>query len=188
MLEVAADGGSEFIDEVVGATTDGERLRLCLQCGVCGGSCPNGSDMDYTPRALFALIAQGEKERVLGANTMWMCVSCYLCTMRCPKEIPVTDILNTLKRMAIASGHADNDAVALAKTFSRYIYRYGRSFELGIATRYYLARKPGALLTTGPLHVRMLRRGRLSLKPTRIEGLEQLQAILRKACEMGEAG
>ena len=55
---------NEFRDQVIAATPGGERLFDCIQCGTCGGSCPNGPDMESTPRRLFALIAAGERERV----------------------------------------------------------------------------------------------------------------------------
>ena len=28
-------------------------------------------------------------------NTMWVCVSCYFCTTRCPQDIPITDVIGT---------------------------------------------------------------------------------------------
>lgn len=140
--------------------------------------------MDKTPRAIINLIASDEREEVLSSNTMWVCVSCYLCTARCPKQIPITDIMYTLKRFAIADDYADNDVVALAKNFHRFIDKYGRSFEFGLATRYYLTRKPGALLGMGPLGLKMFSRGRLSLRPSRIRNIDQLQAILEKAREL----
>jgi heterodisulfide reductase subunit C len=174
-----------FMDEVMGMTADGERLRSCLQCGTCGGSCPNGSDMDYTPRAMFSLIASGQREKTLSSNTMWMCVSCYFCTSRCPKQIPITDIMYTLKRMALNSGYAqEQDAVALAKTFTHYIDKYGRSFEFGIGTRYLLMRKPGAVVSLGMFGMKMFMRGRMHLRPAKIKNIKQLQAIMQKAREI----
>jgi len=80
----------------------GERLVHCLQCGSCGGSCPSSADMEFTPRTLIAMINAGDRDAVLAANTMWACVSCYFCTTRCPQNIPITDIVYTLKRMSIA--------------------------------------------------------------------------------------
>ena len=69
---------SEFQRELIDDVPGGEQLVHCLQCGSCGGSCPNGADMQYTPRAIFAMIAANQREAVLTANTMWFCVSCYL--------------------------------------------------------------------------------------------------------------
>jgi DNA-binding transcriptional MerR regulator len=44
--------GPGLYEQVIRLTPDGETLRLCLQCGTCGGSCPSAVDMDYTPRQL----------------------------------------------------------------------------------------------------------------------------------------
>ncbi len=93
---------TSFIDEVIAATPGGDpHLELCVQCGTCGGSCPSGPDMEHTPRQLFAMIEAGMKDDVLRSNTPWYCVSCYFCMVRCPQDIHITDLMYTLKRMAI---------------------------------------------------------------------------------------
>jgi heterodisulfide reductase subunit C len=177
---------SAFLQEVIDNTPGGERIVHCLQCGSCGGSCPNGADMEYTPRTLFAMINAGQRDKVLSANTMWCCVSCYFCTTRCPQKIPITEIMYCLKRLAIRDRlYKDTDAPALARTFTDLLDRYGRSFELGLASRFYLFNKPLAMLRMGPLGWRMLTRGRMALLPTKIKNLDQLQAIIRKARELG---
>ncbi len=180
--------GSSFLHEVIEGTPGGEQIVHCLQCGSCGGSCPNGADMQYTPRALFAMINADERTKVLSSNTMWCCVSCYFCTTRCPQNIPITELMYCLKRLAIRDGLAkDTDAPALAKTFTNLLDRYGRSFELGLASRYYLFNKPLALLRMGPLGLSMFTRGRMSLIPKKIKNIEQLQAIIKKARQLGGA-
>jgi|SRR3990172_6380810 len=177
-----------FLDEVVKETPGGDRIVRCMQCGSCGGSCPNGPDMDHTPRTLFALINAGQRERVLSSNTMWCCVSCYACTTRCPQNIPVTDIMYALKRISLREGMAGGtDAPALARTFTGLLYRYGRSFEFGLASRYYLFNKPLSMLRMGPLGLSMFTKGRMSLVPTSIRQLDQLHAIIHKARELGGA-
>lgn len=179
---------STFLEEVMEHTPHGERLVHCIQCGSCGGSCPNGADMQYTPRAIFAMINAGQREQVLSANTMWYCVSCYYCTTRCPQNIPITDVMYTLKRLAVAEGMAKNtDAPALAKTFVGLLNAYGRSFEFGLASRFYLLTKPLAMLKMGPLGLSMFTRGRMALRPSRIRQIDQLRAIINKAKELGGA-
>lgn len=174
-----------FLGEVIEATPGGERLVHCLQCGSCGGSCPSGADMEYTPRGIFALVAAGERDKVLSANTMWACVSCYFCTSRCPQEIPITDIMYTLKRMSIAENkYKDTDAPALAKAFTDFVDKYGRSFEFGLATSYHLLNRPLKMMKMGPMGIAMFTRGRMALLPTKIKNLGQLQAIIRKAKEL----
>ena len=188
IMQHAQRRGSAFLEEVIRATPGGQRIVHCLQCGTCGGSCPNGADMQYTPRTLFAMINADRRDEVLSANTMWFCVSCYFCTSRCPQNIPITDIMYALKRISIAEGkYKDTDAPALARTFTDLVERYGRSFELGLASRYYLFNKPLAMLRMGPMGLSMFTRGRMSLIPTRIRQVEQLQAIIQKAREIGGA-
>jgi heterodisulfide reductase subunit C len=177
---------SDFLQEIIADTPEGERIVHCLQCGSCGGSCPNGADMQYTPRTVFAMIAANQREAVLASNTMWCCVSCYFCTTRCPQDIPITEIMYSLKRLAIEEGYAkDTDAPALAKTFTDLVDKYGRSFEFGLASRYYLLNKPISMMKMGPLALSMFSRGRLSLTPTKIKKVDQLQAIIKKARQIG---
>jgi heterodisulfide reductase subunit C len=179
---------TEFREEVMAETPNGHRLEHCIQCGTCGGSCPNGAEMEYTPRGLFALLLAGQREKVLTANTMWQCVSCYFCTSRCPQNIPITDIMYTLKRISMREGKAyDPDAPALARAFTYYVDKYGRSFEMGLATRYHLLQRPMSAMKMGGMGMAMFKRGRMALSPTKIKGIGQLQAIIKRARELGGA-
>ena len=174
-----------FLEEVSIATAGVSRLEMCIQCGTCGGSCPVAADMDHTPRQLFAMIRAGMREEALRSNTPWICVSCYHCVVRCPQNVHITDVMYTLKSMAIqAHSYQDSTAPDFARTFVQLVENYGRSFELGLATRHYLRhfllRVPGL----APLGLGMLSRGRMDLTPTRIEGVTQLRAILARAREL----
>jgi heterodisulfide reductase subunit C len=143
--------------------------------------------MDYTPRAIFAMIAANRRDEVLASNTMWCCVSCYFCTARCPQEIPITETMYTLKRMAIREGKAtEGDAPALARTFTGFVDKYGRAFEVGIATRYLMLNKPMSGLKSMGMGMSMFARGRLALRPAKIRQTAQLQAIISKARELGK--
>jgi len=182
-----AEKKGTFVEEVIEATPGGERLVHCLQCGSCGGSCPSSADMEFTPRTLIAMINAGQRDAVLAANTMWACVSCYSCTTRCPQEIPITDIVYTLKRIAIAEGrYHGTDAPALAKTFTGYVEKYGRSYEAGLATGYHLLKrwKPLQLVKMGPMGLQIFTKGRMAIFPTKIRQIDQLRAIIKKAKEL----
>lgn len=178
-----------FLNEVEEATVGETNLRNCIQCGTCGGSCPSASDMEFTPRQLFRLIASGDKATVLSANTFWYCVSCYFCTVRCPQEIHITDIMYTLKRMAIREGFFEessaSEAPDFSETFLDFVENYGRSFELGLATRYHLRHHPLGAMKLAPMGLGLLRRGRIDLTPHRIDGIKGFKSILRKARELG---
>jgi hypothetical protein len=89
--------------------------------------------------------------------------------------------------MAIREGKAtEGDATALARTFTGFIDKYGRAFEMGIATRYLLLNKPASMLKGIGMGMSMFARGRLSLRPNRIRQTDQLQAIIGKARELSK--
>jgi heterodisulfide reductase subunit C len=183
-----------FLEEVVAQTPgDDPRLAWCVQCGTCGGSCPSGADMDHSPRELFAMIDASMRDDVLSSNTPWYCVSCYYCMVRCPQDVHITDIMYTLKRMAVQEGQyhdsSAKDAPDFSETFIDFVENYGRSFELGLATLYHLRHHPmnAVRMATG-MGFDLFRRGRMNLLPTRIEHIDQLQAILKEAKAIGDNG
>jgi heterodisulfide reductase subunit C/quinone-modifying oxidoreductase subunit QmoC len=171
-----------LVEMVENKTPGDARLVMCIQCGTCGGSCPSGPDMDHTPRQIFAMLRAGLKSDVLKSNTPWYCVSCYLCTVRCPQEIRITDLMYTLKRMSVEAGlFEDTTAPDLSETFVDYVERYGRSFEFGLATRHNLRHRPLSMPGMAPMGLGMLTKGRMDLTPHRIDGMDQLRAILQRA-------
>lgn len=180
-----------LLHEVVEATAGESNLEMCIQCGTCGGSCPSASEMDHTPRRLFAMLRAGMREEVLTSNTPWMCVSCYYCTVRCPQEVHITDIMYTLKNMALKSGKVkDKTASDFSKTFISNIEHYGRSFEIGLAGVHNLkhAKLAARLLNMAPMAIGMLtKKGMSPLPPKRIKGMNQLKKILKRAKELEAA-
>lgn len=95
----------------------------CLQCGLCGGSCPLGYSMEFTPRKII-LHGQADHTQDLISNySVWMCVSCYTCSYRCPKGIELTDTLwPALRDKALQNGL--QPPPELQKAFQN-IYLYG---------------------------------------------------------------
>jgi len=177
-----------LLAEVSACTAGVSRLEMCIQCGSCGGSCPAAEDMDHTPRMLFAMLRAGMREAALKSNTFWICVSCYHCVVRCPQNVHITDVMYTLKSMAIrAKLYQDSTAPDFSGTFVDMVEEYGRSFELGLASRHYLKHFPLRLPGMTPMGLGMLSKKRMSLIPKRIENISQLKTVLDRAKEL-EAG
>jgi heterodisulfide reductase subunit C len=185
---VGHTGEQTLLDYVEALTPGYSRLDMCIQCGTCGGSCPSGRDMEHTPRQLFALIRAGLKDDVLASNAPWYCVSCYMCMARCPQEVHITDLMYTLKRVAIEEGHVSEDSAAdLSETFLDFVEQYGRSFELGLATRFYLRHHPKELVGKAGMGLGMLAKGRMVVTPEKIRQVGQLRSILSRAKELEAA-
>ena len=171
-----------FLEEVSARTAGVSRLEMCIQCGTCGGSCPPAEDMDHTPRMLFAMIRAGMREEALASNTPWICVSCYHCVVRCPQDVHIADVMYTLKSMAIqAKLYKDSTAPDFSQTFVDMVETYGRSYEFGLATRHYLKHFPMRLPGMAPMGLGMLTKKRMEITPKRIDGIDQLHAILDRA-------
>lgn len=174
-----------FLEEVSARTAGVSRLEMCIQCGTCGGSCPPAADMDHTPRLLFAMIRAGMRAEALSSNTFWICVSCYHCVVRCPQDVHIADVMYTLKSMAIEEKmYKDSTAPDFSQTFVDMVENYGRSYEFGLATRHYLKHFPMRLPGMAPMGLGMLSKKRMDITPNRIEGMEQLSAILKRAKEL----
>lgn len=177
-----------FLAEVMAAVPGESRLSLCIQCGTCGGSCPSAADMDHTPRQLFAMIRAGLREQVLGSNTPWMCVACYYCTVRCPQEVHIPDVMYGLKSIAAREGRSPGSAAPdFSRVFISNIRRFGRSYEVGLVARHYLRHFPLRIPGMAPAGLGMLASGRMELRPHRIRDVTGLRAILARAAVL-EAG
>ena len=161
----------------------GERIARCLQCGTCTGSCPVSYTMDISPRTVIALFRAGEIEEILKSRTIWVCASCYMCTTRCPQAIKITDLLYALKRTAMEAGlYPDRFPVyLLSRIFVRLVNRYGRNHEMFLLLFYYLRRNPLELVRLIPLGVRLWRKGRILLFPSKIKGIKTIREILHAA-------
>ena len=78
-----------------------EAIGPCYQCGTCSATCPTAHAMDYSPRALWRLAELGQFDELLNSNTFWMCTACYSCTVRCPREIPISETMRQLREQYI---------------------------------------------------------------------------------------
>ncbi|MDD4859090.1 MAG: 4Fe-4S dicluster domain-containing protein [Dehalococcoidales bacterium] len=176
---------TKFIDEVK-ATPGGEKVLSCIQCGMCSGSCPMASRMEYAPRQLIAMIRADMKEEVLSSNSMWYCLSCYLCTARCPKDVKPTDLAHALESLATQQGYRTkgNNNPAMYRAFVDSIRSNGRVHEFGLMLKYYMSTNPFAALKVAPVGLQMFLRKRLPLMPTRVKNQGDIPAIIKKFKEV----
>jgi len=100
---------NNFLKEVEERVEEGEWVKMCMQCGVCAGSCPFGPHWEHSPQKIFMMIRAGKREEVLSSDSMWMCTSCYNCVVRCPRQLPITQIMHGLATYAHRLGLAPRD-------------------------------------------------------------------------------
>jgi quinone-modifying oxidoreductase subunit QmoC len=173
-----------FVDEIC-ALPGGEGIRLCIQCGTCSGSCPNANKMDYTPRQLIAMARAGMRKEVLSSNSMWLCLSCYMCTVRCPRGIVPTYIMHALASLAMRYGLSSKRTrtPVLYRLFSDTVYDVGLIPRFGCMTRFYLQVNPFSALKSMPVALDLFKHKRIQIKSKNLkpEAKRQLQTILDRA-------
>ena len=130
---------NNFLKEVEANVEEGNWVKMCMQCGVCSGSCPFGPHWEHPPQEIFMMIRAGQREEVLQSDSMWMCTSCYSCIVRCPRELPITHIMHGLANYAHRLGLAPkmNPTRRFAKVFWDNIVKTGRVNETQLSVRLY---------------------------------------------------
>jgi len=181
----AQDLSKEFLESIY-TIPHGEKIKQCIQCGTCSASCPSSAAMEYSPREIIAALRAGMLDRVLNANTAWMCVSCYSCTVRCPAGIPFTDVMYELKRLEVEKGLSrDSNAAAMAKAFVETVDRHGRNVETKLLRKYFLRTNPLKAFAQIPLAMKLFFRGRLEIFARKIKGLDGLHRMMAAIEENG---
>jgi quinone-modifying oxidoreductase subunit QmoC len=130
---------NNFLKEVEEQVEEGEWVKMCMQCGVCAGSCPFGPHWEHSPQKIFMMIRAGKREAVLTSDSMWMCTSCYNCVVRCPRQLPITQIMHGLATYAHRLGLAPKDQPTrfFSQLFWNNCTRTGRVNELKLTLGLY---------------------------------------------------
>jgi quinone-modifying oxidoreductase subunit QmoC len=130
---------NNFLKEVEANVEEGHWVKMCMQCGVCAGSCPLGPAWEHSPQKIFMMIRAGKREEVLKTDSMWMCTSCYNCIARCPRKLPITHIMHGLAnysyRLGLAPKGQPNQVIA--KLFWDNGIKHGRVNELTFSLAMY---------------------------------------------------
>jgi quinone-modifying oxidoreductase, subunit QmoC len=164
-----------------------DQLPSCIQCGTCSGACPLSIYMDFSPRQVMALVRADFKNEVLRSKTVWLCASCYACTVECPRQIRITDIMYALKQRAIKEGvyprkHAHTHS---GPEFAKMVLSKGRITETLLVMQLFMRANWRAVLSSWRLGIGLIRTGRFVLKPN--ASGERRQAALRHPCS-GRSG
>lgn len=170
---------SSFAWEVQGRS--GENLLRCFYCQKCTAGCPTAYAMDYKPAQVLKMIQLGMREPLLRSSAPWLCVGCETCGTRCPNEIRLGPVMDTLKYMALEAGHSppETKVYALHRSFLDNIEFFGRLHEVTMLAEYKL--RSMDLLSDLGLGALLLLKGKLSILPERIKGHGEVKELFRRA-------
>jgi heterodisulfide reductase subunit C len=164
-----------------------EALRTCMQCGSCTATCASAYAMDYTPRQIWHMIRLGLRDEVLNSKTLWLCSTCYSCTLRCPRDLPLTETIGTLKRLADQEDiRGYKESRYFYRAFMETVRRYGRTNEVEIMVRYFLTTNPLLAIDYVPLALAMLRHSKVPLGLPKVAGPGKLDPLFARVEELEE--
>jgi len=165
-------------------TKSGESVSRCYQCRKCTNGCPAAFAMDLKPNQVMRAVQLGLEDEVLRSKTIWVCASCQACTTRCPNDIDIAHVMDTLRQLSRRAGvAAESKVVKFHEAFLDSVRRHGRVFELGMVGRYKMAVfEPFADAKIG---WDMLKRGKLKFLPKGIKGKREVREMFRKPSRSG---
>ena len=162
------------------------KVQACMQCGTCTGSCPNAFAMDLTPRHMWRLVLMGDKEVIFKSKTFALCSSCYMCTLRCPRGLPLTEAMAGLKRIAAREKIGKyRDGTYFYQSFIESVRYHGRVREMAFMSAYFMKMgNPFLPLRFSGLGLRLMGKGKVSIQNPFSKGKGVLDPIFKKVEEL----
>ena len=90
---------SDFVKKIT--EISGQNINLCYQCGKCSAGCPLVASMDYLPNQVIRFVQLGLEEDISNSCTFWICASCLTCTVRCPKGVDLSRVMEALRLLTL---------------------------------------------------------------------------------------
>ena len=167
--------------EDVNAQVKGAPIERCFHCRKCTAGCPMAVAMDYKPNAVVRMVQQNQRQQVLESSTIWLCVSCETCTMRCPNEVDIARMMDVLRQMALESRArvAEKKVVAFHEAFLDSIKKGGRIHEALMVCAYKI--KSGDFFSDVGIGLSMFAKGRLPLLGPKVEGRDEVRKLFKRS-------
>lgn len=159
----------------------GMQLSDCYQCGKCSAGCPMAASMDLMPRQVIRYLQLGLLDEVLHAKAPWVCATCGVCTARCPHEVKIAELMETVRHTADRMDiHPVRNADLFTNQFMIPVKQFGKNHELTMTAFYNVT--SGRLLQHFAYLPMMLRGGKLRILPERVKDRKHVKRIIEN-CE-----
>ena len=169
----------QFRNELL--SLNGEDVSRCIQCGKCSAGCPISPEMDLQPNQVLRLIQINDRSSVLRSSTIWICASCQTCSIRCPEDIDIAKIMDSMRKLALEDQVplGEGKVVKFDEIFLDSIRKRGRIHELELVMRYNLAiRQPFKDAHLGPV---MMARRKMKFLGHKIKEMSRIKEIFQNS-------
>jgi heterodisulfide reductase subunit C2 len=170
------------------ARQTGIHVSSCYQCLRCTNACPVSTFMDIKPHQVVRNVILGQREALLACSSIWVCLSCEMCSTYCPNEIDVAALMSRLKNMVMELRRkpAEVPIATFHKIFLDVLGKHGRINELQLMHRYHwhmlrqgFQPRPQEIWRDLKLTLELVKRGRLKLLPERAEAVMAIRELTR---------
>ena len=183
-MEYIGDSGREICNQDFAKKVkeiSNANLDRCYQCYTCTAGCPVAYAMDYYPHQIMRMVQLGVKDKVLTSSTIWLCAACETCATRCPNEIELVNVMDTLREMTLEEGVEikEKEIVSMHKTFLSVVKSLGRQHEISLLVL--LKMKTREFLKDMILGMNMFLKGKLKIMPHKIKGVDQIKGMFERS-------
>ncbi len=109
----------------------GQHVELCYHCHKCTAGCPVVAAMEYGPDGLLRMVLLDQADLILSSQDIWLCAGCLTCAVRCPNDIDIAAVMDSLRQIAVSESYqpGEPDALLFHRLFLGVVQRLGRSHE-----------------------------------------------------------
>lgn len=156
----------------------------CFQCGTCAAGCPVTYISDYSPRQIVKMLQAGMVDEVFKARMIWLCVGCGNCYSRCPRNLNIPHLHDTLRILSKEKGYpvAEKNVDVFNDSFLKTVQYTGRLYEAGLTMLYNT--RSGNFMSGMDVAPGMMKLGKISPFPHLIKGRKEVAKIFKKMREM----
>jgi heterodisulfide reductase subunit C len=154
-------------------------IYYCYQCGKCTAGCPLSEVYEYQPNEIIRLIQINRIDEILNSNSVYLCVSCEICSSRCPQQVDIASVMNYLRIRSWQHRRFKLKKIGnFYMIFLRIIEKFGRSFEPLLIFALNLLNKK--FLNDFDLIPGILRKRKIKMIPKFIKKRKEVSAIIKQ--------
>lgn len=95
--------------EIIAEKIKKSRAFYCLECGKCTSVCPiSHFNNSYSPRRMLAEGLFYGSNNLISDNLLWSCLTCQLCSQRCPVDVRYSEYMRDIRAEAYSQGKWGN--------------------------------------------------------------------------------
>ena len=79
----------------------GVNPKKCMKCGKCSATCPAYDEMEYHPHQFVTMVQKGRIEELMQSKSIYMCLSCFACLERCPRNVEPAKLIEAVRLAVI---------------------------------------------------------------------------------------